>query len=116
MIIVLPKLSVPLQLRKKAVMIQHGYHCWYCGKAATDVDHIVPKSKGGTDEAKNLVACCRSCNASKGQNSLPPDVLREATITARCMAEAVDELAYTMRYAEEQARERRSNIRPWKIA
>lgn len=44
--------------------------CRYCGEPATEIDHIVPISKGGTGELSNLVPACRSCNASKGDREL----------------------------------------------
>lgn len=34
---------------------------------ATEVDHILAKHKGGTDEADNLQAICRSCHQAKTQ-------------------------------------------------
>lgn len=35
-------------------------------------DHIIPKSKGGTDEQENLQTMCTRCNGNKGAN-LPTD-------------------------------------------
>lgn len=109
-------LSTPLQLRMKAVMILYGYRCRYCGGEATEVDQIIPKSKGGTDDAKNLVACCQPCNASKSDNSLPPDVLHKVLVDAWVIAGAVDELIDHMRLGEMNARQRRQSIHPWKVA
>ena len=42
--------------------------CQYCGAQPDnlDVDHIIPKSRGGDNSADNLVAACQSCNRSKG--------------------------------------------------
>lgn len=34
------------------------------------IDHKIPKSQGGTDDAENLWLLCNSCNSSKGQKSL----------------------------------------------
>ncbi len=33
--------------------------------AATDVDHIVPRSKGGEDDEDNLQSLCRHCHSTK---------------------------------------------------
>ena len=43
---------------------------------ATDVDHIVPHSKGGQDTLENTRICCRRCNQSLGgkQNRKPVPV------------------------------------------
>ena len=39
----------------------------YCGDGNNlTMDHVVPRSKGGTDFTKNVVCCCSSCNHSKG--------------------------------------------------
>lgn len=34
-----------------------------------EIEHIVPKSKGGTDDEENLWLACRSCNAFKGNQT-----------------------------------------------
>jgi 5-methylcytosine-specific restriction protein A len=36
-----------------------------CGARATQVDHIIPLSRGGTNDRCNLRACCRSCHSRK---------------------------------------------------
>ena len=46
-------------------------NCFYCGiKSKIEIDHVVPINKGGTHSIGNLVAACRSCNASKGSKLL----------------------------------------------
>jgi 5-methylcytosine-specific restriction endonuclease McrA len=45
------------------------YTCVHCGrkfrKGSIDIDHILPQSKGGTDDALNLQCLCIHCNRSK---------------------------------------------------
>ena len=39
--------------------------CQTCGGRATQVDHIVPRADGGTDEVSNLAAICDGCHKAK---------------------------------------------------
>ena len=57
-------------LHRKAVFARDGSLCQYCGRRAECIDHVYPRSKGGPHEWENVVACCRPCNAAKG-DSLP---------------------------------------------
>ena len=45
------------------------HECAYCGGASGDpvlkVDHVVPRSRGGTDQVSNLALVCRTCNEAK---------------------------------------------------
>ena len=50
-------------------------YCYYCGcrimdKSNLEADHILPKSKGGSDNVDNILMLCKSCNASKGKTDL----------------------------------------------
>lgn len=45
--------------------------CCYCGgKKTLSLDHLIPRSRGGSDSGDNLVWSCRSCNSSKGARDL----------------------------------------------
>ena len=44
--------------------------CSYCGAKAEEIDHIIPKSKGGSNSTYNLTPACRSCNEKKSNLSL----------------------------------------------
>ena len=44
--------------------------CVYCGAKADEIDHVVPRSNGGTNSTYNLVASCRSCNEKKSNLTL----------------------------------------------
>lgn len=39
--------------------------CRICGRPASEVDHIVPRSRGGADDEDNLQAICSACHAKK---------------------------------------------------
>lgn len=60
------------------VLQESNYTCAYCGGRAPDVvlevDHIVPRSRGGTNDRSNLVSACFSCNRGKrdAEGVLPP--------------------------------------------
>lgn len=51
----------------KEVFARDDYTCKYCGVrgGVLEVDHVVPFSKGGSDELWNLAAACRKCNRQK---------------------------------------------------
>ena len=55
--------NVPLS--RRAVFTRDGQTCVYCGGSATSIDHVVPRSRGGTHTWDNVVAACRRCNHTK---------------------------------------------------
>jgi len=63
-----PRLSLPLT--RRTVLARDMYTCQYCGrqpgKANLTVDHVVPRSRGGTTSWENVVAACIICNQRKG--------------------------------------------------
>jgi hypothetical protein len=45
--------------------------CCYCGSDKNlSIDHLIPKAKGGIDDAENMIWACRSCNSSKGATDM----------------------------------------------
>ncbi len=52
-------------LSRRGVFIRDDHACQYCGRAAENVDHVVPRSRGGGHEWENVVAACRRCNGRK---------------------------------------------------
>lgn len=52
---------------RESIKEHWDYKCAYCGNDENlTLDHITPRSKGGTDRVTNLVCACDSCNKSKG--------------------------------------------------
>ena len=57
-------------LTRMAVFVRDGNRCQYCGGKAECLDHVIPRSKGGTHSWENVVACCRVCNVRKADHFL----------------------------------------------
>jgi 5-methylcytosine-specific restriction endonuclease McrA len=57
-------------VNRRTVFARDGHHCQYCGSAAESIDHVVPRSRGGTHTWDNVVAACRRCNTRKEDRSL----------------------------------------------
>ena len=58
------------QASRKNIFVRDGYRCLYCGipghkAGGLELEHIVPKSRGGRNVWENLVASCRKCNQRK---------------------------------------------------
>ena len=60
--------NAPLAKKRQILIDIHGARCFYCGATPDyfEVDHVHPKSRGGTDELTNLVLSCVACNQTKG--------------------------------------------------
>ena len=55
--------TVPLS--RRAVFARDHGRCQYCGSPAENIDHVVPRSRGGNHAWDNVVAACRPCNTRK---------------------------------------------------
>lgn len=69
----------PSQAKKalRRYLFDRQHHmCFYCGKFAPNpqyltIDHIYPKSKGGSEGVGNLALVCWLCNQTKGGEVVP---------------------------------------------
>jgi 5-methylcytosine-specific restriction endonuclease McrA len=58
---------------KKTVLAVFGNLCAYCGDSQKlSIDHVLPVSRGGLDEAGNILPACKRCNSSK--NARPVEI------------------------------------------
>ncbi len=76
------KLKIRFEVFKK-----DQFTCRYCGKrpgeTVLEVDHIIPRSKGGTDAIENLVTSCFECNRGKSNrmlHELSPEMQHDAQL------------------------------------
>jgi 5-methylcytosine-specific restriction endonuclease McrA len=59
------------KITRRAVFARDGWTCQYCGsRSSLTVDHVVPRSKGGSSTWDNIVASCAPCNRRKGDSLL----------------------------------------------
>ncbi|RFA07215.1 HNH endonuclease [Subtercola boreus] len=61
--------SRQVPVSRRGVLRRDNQRCAYCGKSATTIDHIQPRSRGGKDTWENLVACCLRCNNLKSDRT-----------------------------------------------
>jgi 5-methylcytosine-specific restriction endonuclease McrA len=61
-----------VKLTRREVFIRDNYTCQYCGRQGHDltIDHVVPRSRGGSHSWENLVSACKTCNHRKGGKTL----------------------------------------------
>ncbi len=64
----MPQMGV--KLNRRNIYARDKNHCQYCGKrfptSDLSLDHVVPRSRGGSASWENLVCCCLKCNVRKG--------------------------------------------------
>jgi hypothetical protein len=76
---------------KEYLLAKWERECVYCGKddVPLEVEHIHPKSKGGSDRVSNLTLACHPCNQKKGNKSIDeflgkkPDLLSQIKAKAK---------------------------------
>lgn len=78
-------IHVPRKFRRQVtntfLFARDEYKCQYCGRPIQELkprealtrDHLIPLSRGGTNEWTNVVTACSSCNTRKS-NRLPSEI------------------------------------------
>lgn len=60
--------------RRFEIFKRDGFTCQYCGQRPPNtilhLDHIIPVSKGGTNQTENLITACIDCNLGKSNTLL----------------------------------------------
>jgi 5-methylcytosine-specific restriction endonuclease McrA len=64
----LPKQTV--KFNRRNIFARDNNQCQYCGKkfptSELSLDHVIPRSQGGTSTWENIVCACVNCNVKKG--------------------------------------------------
>ena len=105
----LKRMAISKKLRFE-ILTRDNYTCVYCGRSTFDVelevDHVIPKSKGGSNDPVNLVTACFDCNRSKSNSliseSKTADFCVENSEHVTRMAEAEAAKIKAMRSAKRQ--------------
>lgn len=69
---------------REYLLEKYGRTCVYCKKSniPLEIEHILPKSKGGSDRVSNLTIACHKCNQDKGNMTAEefgyPEVQKQA--------------------------------------
>lgn len=63
----------PTRLTRRTLLQRDDYQCQYCGGRPglreLNLDHVLPRSRGGQNVWENLVVSCRACNHIKGRRT-----------------------------------------------
>ena len=82
---------------RAALLHRDGNKCIYCNQSGKrqrlELDHVVPRSNGGTDRYDNLVAACRPCNQKRDNQPIAQWLKRRPKKLADVQARLGMELA-----------------------
>jgi 5-methylcytosine-specific restriction endonuclease McrA len=67
-----------------------GRKCAYCGveNVPFEVEHIHPKSRGGSDRLSNLTLSCHDCNQAKGNKDIKDFLAKKPDVLSRILRQA----------------------------
>ena len=59
-----------IRVNRNRIYKRDGHQCVYCGSNRhLTIDHVIPKSRGGSNDWMNLVTCCNKCNVYKSDRT-----------------------------------------------
>jgi 5-methylcytosine-specific restriction endonuclease McrA len=74
--------AVTRRISRRVLFARDGWQCVYCGSESRrlTLDHVVPRSRGGTSVWENVVTSCAPCNHRKGDRLLEETSMRLRSI------------------------------------
>ena len=75
---------------KEYLLTKWGRKCAYCGvkNVPFEIEHILAKSRGGSNRVSNLCLSCHSCNQAKGNKPVEEFLRRKPEVLKRVLAQA----------------------------
>jgi hypothetical protein len=69
-------MTTHIKNKRFGIFYRDGFRCVYCGGSPgrdnLEIDHLIPRSKGGSDDELNLVTACTKCNSGKSDDVVVP--------------------------------------------
>ncbi|WP_341529966.1 RNA-guided endonuclease IscB (plasmid) [Nostoc sp. UHCC 0302] len=75
---------------KEYLLTKWGHQCAYCSvkDVPLQIEHIVAKSRGGTNRVSNLTLACQKCNQSKGNQPIIEFLKKKPELLNRILSQA----------------------------
>ena len=75
---------------RQSIKENWNYKCAYCGSEENlTLDHITPRTKGGSDRVINVLCACHSCNHSKGHQMWSDWYLQQTFFTTERLGDII---------------------------
>ncbi|MGK7900726.1 MAG: RNA-guided endonuclease IscB [Hormoscilla sp.] len=75
---------------REYLLTKWRHQCAYCGAkdVPLEIEHIYPKSKGGSDRVSNLAIACHKCNQKKANKPVEQFLKKKPEVLKRLLAQA----------------------------
>ncbi|AOY84170.1 RNA-guided endonuclease IscB [Moorena producens JHB] len=76
---------------KEYLLTKWGRKCTYCGveNVPLEIEHIIAKSRGGSNRVSNLTLACHYCNQAKGNQPVEEFLKKKPLVLKRILAQAL---------------------------
>lgn len=76
---------------RQSIKEKWNYECAYCGSEENlTLDHITPRSKGGSDRLTNVLCACKECNNSKGHQFWSEWYMKQSFFTTERLSAIIE--------------------------
>jgi len=74
---------------REYLLAKYDHACAYCGAmdVPLNLDHVIPRARGGSDRVSNLVCSCIPCNQKKGAQPIEVFLAKQPKVLARVKAQ-----------------------------